>query len=83
MVLRLEKKGSIYSAWYSTGKGDFELLGSTEVVLSDIKAGLITCEGEEASGGDRIAQMMGIGSTDADKPFKVMFDYFNIMNAGN
>jgi beta-glucosidase len=83
IVFRLEKKGSIYRAWYSTVEGNFDLLGSTEVVLSDIKAGLIVCNGGEDYGGDRVAQMMGRGSAMEDMPFKVMFDYFNIMNAGN
>ena len=83
MELRLEKKGSVYKAWYSTGESDFKFLGSTNVVLSDIQVGLITCDGGGVPGSDRIAQMMGISSDEADKPFKVMFDYFNIMNAGN
>lgn len=83
IVLRLEKRGSIYRAWYSTQEGNFELLGFTDVVLQDVKAGLFACNGGEAPAGDMVAQMMGISSADADKPFKVMFDYFNIMNAGN
>jgi hypothetical protein len=83
ITLRLEKQGSRYSALYSTGEGNFMLLGSTDVILSDIKAGLIACDGGATPGGDRVALMMGINSVDADKPFKVMFDYFNIGNAGN
>jgi beta-glucosidase len=83
ITLRLEKKGSRYTAWYSTGGGNLELLGSTDVILSNIRAGLIACDGGTAPGSDMVALMMGINAVDADKPFKVMFDYFNIGNTGN
>ena len=83
ITLRLEKKGSRYTAWYSTGGGNLELLGSTDMILSDIRAGLIACDGGATPGGDMVALMMGINAADADKPFKVMFDYFNIGNTGN
>jgi hypothetical protein len=83
IVLKLEKKGSRYTAWYATGGGDFVLLGSTDAVLSDIKAGLIACDGARTPMGDLMAQMMGMNAIVADKPFKVRFDYFNIGNTGN
>ncbi|MCJ7446806.1 MAG: glycoside hydrolase family 3 C-terminal domain-containing protein [Bacteroidales bacterium] len=83
MVLKLEKQGSRYTAYYATGGKDFELLGSTDVVLRDIKAGLIACDGGDTPGGDMAALMMGITGVDANKPFKVYFDYFLIVNAGN
>ena len=83
ITLRLEKKGSMYTAWYSTGGGNLEFLGSTDMILSDIRAGLIACDGGVAPEGDMVALMMGINAADAAKPFKVMFDYFNIGNRGN
>ncbi len=83
MVLRLDKKGSTYTAWYATGGKDFELLGSTDVVLKDIKAGLFACDGEKAPTSGMAALMMGPDAIDAEKPFKVNFDYFHIVNTGN
>lgn len=83
MVLKLEKEGSRYTAYYATGDKDFQILGSTDVVLCDVKAGLIACDGGDTPGGDMVAQMMGVTGVNADKPFKVNFDYFRIVNAGN
>jgi beta-glucosidase len=81
MVLKLEKKGSKYTAYYATGGKDFELLGSTDVVLRDIKAGLITCDGANNANGGLFAQSGN--AADAKKPFKVKYDYFDITNTGN
>ena len=83
ITFRLEKKGSRYTAWYSTGGKDFVLLGSTDVVLSNIRAGLIACNGGVSHGGDLAALMAGNNTADANKPFKVRFDYFQIGNAEN
>jgi beta-glucosidase len=83
IVLRLEKKGSRYTAWYATGGGNFVLLGSTDIVLSDIKAGLIACDGVSSSMGGMPAMFMDTLAPGARQPFKVRFDYFNIGNMGN
>lgn len=84
IVLRLEKTGSIYSAWYAENPGaDYHLIGSTDLVLSDVKAGIIACDGGAPGRGDLVAQMMGISSAGETEPFKVMFDYFVIASAGN
>jgi hypothetical protein len=83
VLLKLEKKGSRYTGWYSTGGKAFQLLGSTDAVLCDIKAGLIACDGAEIPGGGIMAMMMGAGSSEAEKPLKVKFDYFHIANNGN
>ena len=83
VILRLEKTGSHYTATFSTGEDDFVLLGTTDVVLSDIKAGIIACDGTGQNSGDIVAQMMGINAGGEEQPFKVMFDYFVIANAGN
>jgi hypothetical protein len=82
MVLKLEKEGSRYTAYYATGDKDFQFLGSTDVVLCDIKAGLIACDGAPSPMGGLMAQIMG-GQAEAEQPFKVRFDYFNIGNTGN
>lgn len=81
MVLKLEKKGSKYTAYYATGGKDFELLGSTDAVLRDIKAGLISCDGAVNPNGGLFAQSGN--AADANKPFKVKYDYFDITNTGN
>ena len=81
MVLKLEKKGSKYTAYYATGGKDFVLLGSTDAILSDIKVGLIACDGAKNPNGGLFAQLPA--ASGADKPFKVKFDYFDITNTGN
>jgi beta-glucosidase len=79
--LKLEKKGSSYTAYYSTDGESFMLLGSTEAVLSDIRAGLIACNGAAPSGrrspSFRMQQQRDI------EPLKVRFDYFRIENTGS
>ena len=82
LSLRLEKEGSIFTAWYSVGGNDFRLLGTTEAFLKDAKAGLIVCNGAEPQVSNMVAQMMGIGGAAAQEPFKVGFDYFNVENTG-
>jgi hypothetical protein len=80
IVLKLVKQGSKYTAWYATGGKEFELLGSTDAVLHDIKAGLLACDGGEAPKG--MFPQAG-NAADANKPLKVKFDYFDITNTGN
>jgi len=83
IVFKLEKKGSDYFAYYSTGGESFELLGSTEVILSDVKAGLIVCDGADIGGGnDLISQMLGQMGTGEVPEFKIKCDYFRIENTG-
>ncbi len=83
VIFRLEKTGSHYTASFSTGGDDFIPLGSTDVVLSNIRTGIIACNGGQARQGDIVAQMMGINNGEPEQPFKVMFDYFVIANYGN
>jgi beta-glucosidase len=83
IVFRLEKKGSKYKAWYVIDGKDPVFVGSTDAVLSDIKAGLIACDGAAQQGGDIVARMMGLNAAGQDKPFKVMIDYFIIGSSGN
>lgn len=80
-VLKLEKKGSKYTAYYSTGGNDFKLLGSTQAVLSNINAGMIANNGT-GPGGGRFAFMMPAQDEDTE-PLKVQYDYFRIENTGS
>jgi beta-glucosidase len=79
LFLRLKKEGSIYTAWYSLDGEKFELLGTADILLKDIKAGLIVGDGI-------ITQSMtstfwfDSDTTKPDSPFDVSFDYFRISN---
>lgn len=79
LTLKLEKKGSIYTAYYSLDGKTFELLGTANILLKDIRAGLIVCDGI-------VTQYMkstfwfDSDATKPDTPFDVSFDYFRIKN---
>jgi hypothetical protein len=81
LYLRLKKEGNAYTAYYSLNGTTFELLGKSELLLKDIKAGLIACDGI-------ITQSMtstfwfDSDTTKPDTPFDVSFDYFHITNSG-
>jgi beta-glucosidase len=81
LLLQLEKKGSIYTAHYSLDGKNFEKLGTADMLLKDIKAGFIVCDGI-------ITQNMkstfwfNSDTTKPDTPFDVSFDYFHITNSG-
>jgi hypothetical protein len=81
LILKLEKKGSHYTAYYSLDGSKFELLGSAVALLNDIRSGLIVCDGI-------ITQYMksifwfDSDTTKPDFPFDVSFDYFRITNNG-
>jgi len=81
LILKLEKKGSVYTACYSLDGLKFETLGTADILLKDIKAGIIVCDGV-------ITQNMkstfwfNPDTTKPDTPFDVSFDYFRITNRG-
>ncbi len=81
LYLRLQKKGSTYTAFYSTDGVKFVELGENDILLKDIKAGLMVCDGV-------ITQSMtstfwfDSDTTKPDSPFDVYFDYFRIKNSG-
>lgn len=81
LILKLEKKGSLYTAYYSLDGNTFELLGTADLLLKNIKAGLIVTDGI-------ITQYMksifwfDSDTTKPDTPFDVSFDYFRITNSG-
>jgi beta-glucosidase len=81
LVLKLEKKGSKYTAYYSTGGEAFKLLGTDQTLLKDIKVGLIACDGI-------ITQSMtstyyfDSSTNKPDTKFDVSFDYFHVTNSG-
>ena len=81
LILRLEKKGSLYTAYYSLDGTKFNMLGTASALLKDIHVGLIVSDGI-------IAQYMksifwfDSDTTKPDSPFDVSFDYFRISNNG-
>ena len=81
LIIRLVKTGSVYAASYSTDGDKFEILGTANILLKDIKAGLIACDGT-------VTQYMkstfwfDSDTTKPDTPFDVAFDYFHIENRG-
>lgn len=81
LILKLVKKGSIYDAFYSLDGVKFETLGTANILLKDIKAGLIACDGI-------VTQYMkstfwfDSSTNKLDTPFDVSFDYFHINNSG-
>ncbi len=81
LILRLEKKGSIYTTSYSLDGETYETLGTADILLKDIKAGIIVCDGV-------ITQNMkstfwfDSDTTKPETPFDVSFDYFRIENSG-
>ncbi len=81
LYLRLEKRGSVYTAAYSLDGDQYQTLGSADILLKDIKAGLMVCDGV-------ITQNMkstfwfNSDTTKPDSPFDVSFDYFHVENTG-
>jgi hypothetical protein len=81
LLLKLVKKGSTYTAFYSVNGKDYEKLGASDLLLKDIKAGLIACDGV-------ITQSMtstywfDSDTTKPGTPFDVSFDYFHIKSSG-
>jgi beta-glucosidase len=81
LFLKLEKKGSIYNAYYSWDGVKYELLATADIMLKDIRAGLIACDGV-------VTQSMTStfyfdkSTNKPDTPFDVSFDYFRITNSG-
>lgn len=82
LILKLEKKGSIYTASYSLDGQKYETLGTANILLKDIRAGLIACDGV-------VTQYMkstfwfNSDTTKPNSPFDVSFDYFHIENRGS
>ena len=81
MVLRLVKKGDTYTASYATPGNNFRTLGIAKSLLSDIKAGIIACNGSPSGVGSFMPMDFGTQQA-AGTPFEVRVDYFHIKNTG-
>lgn len=81
LILKLEKKGDLYSASCSADGKEFKPVGTVNIVLKDVQAGLLVCDGVVPA---RMGGFNRPATTPApvEKPFDVAFDYFHITNSG-
>jgi beta-glucosidase-like glycosyl hydrolase len=83
LYLKLEKKGDLYIASYSVDGQKFESVGNTSIILKDIKAGILICEGVPDARMLRFMNRDGQSQqTVPQSPFEVSVDYFHIKNSG-
>jgi len=81
LILKLVKKGNVYTAFCSADGKKFEKVGSADVVLKNISAGLIVCDGAMPARFGGFRRFMP-QSNEPKTPFEVAFDYFHIDNNG-
>jgi beta-glucosidase len=81
LILKLEKKGSLYTASCSSDGKNFKTVGTADIMLKDVKAGMITCNGVAATGTGNFpgAQQQ---TAQPETPFEVAYDYFHIISKG-
>jgi beta-glucosidase-like glycosyl hydrolase len=81
LVLKLEKKGSLYTASCSSDGKNFKTIGTADILLMDVKAGMIVCDGVAPA---RMGGFPGMNqqTNQPQTPFEVAFDYFHITNKG-
>lgn len=84
LILKLVKNGSIYNASCSSDGKNFKTVGSAEIMLKDIKAGIIVCDGVPDPRFARFREMPGMPQQqmEPETPFEVSYDYFHITNTG-
>ena len=86
LFVKFEKKANQYTASVSADGKKYTTVGSAKVLLTNIKAGLIVCEGAadpRARGFQGMPGRPGQQAAEPDKtPFEVMYDYFRITNSG-
>jgi hypothetical protein len=81
LVLKLEKKGSLYTASCSPDGKNFKAIGTADIMLKDVKTGMIVCDGVAPA---RMGGLPGMEqqTNEPQTPFEVAFDYFHIVNKG-
>ncbi len=81
LIFRLEKKGSLYTAFCSSDGKNFTKIGTADIMLKDVKAGIIVCDGVAPA---RMGNFPGMEqqTNQPQTPFEVAFDYFRITNSG-
>lgn len=81
LFLKLVKTGDVYMAYCSSDGKKFDEVGKANVVLKNINAGLMVCDGVTPPQMARYRRFMQQDSL-PDTPFEVAFDYFKITNKG-
>jgi hypothetical protein len=83
LLLKFEKKGSLYTASCSSDGKNFKTIGTAELLLKDIKAGMIVCDGVPMARSGNFPAMPGQQqASEPQAPFEVSYDYFHIINKG-
>lgn len=85
LYLRLEKKGDTYTASCSVDGRRFTPVGSANILLKDVRAGILACDGAPDARLSRFMNMPGRNQQQAQPqaPFEVSVDYFHIKNSGS
>ena len=80
VVLKLVKKGNLYTASCSPNGRKFQTVGTADIMLKNIKAGMIACNGVTPARRNNFR--FNQQPTQPETPFEVAFDYFHITNEG-
>ena len=86
IYLKLDKEGSIYTAYYSVDGKSWIQAGQVEVSLKDIQAGVMACQGVmnmRMGMGGMGMRPGGAAAAPAQQnsaPFRAWFDWFRIKN---
>jgi beta-glucosidase len=81
LVLKLEKKGDLYSASCSSDGKNFKAIGTANIMLTDVRVGMIVCNGVPPTGRGNQGFPQQTAQPDTT-PFEVAYDYFHIANKG-
>lgn len=82
LFMKLSKKGTKYSASYSIDGVDYKSVGTADILLKDIQAGVMNCEGTLDP---RMAWFLSRGGnqqSSPETPFEMSVHYFHIENSG-
>ena len=79
LIMRLEKKGSLYTASCSSDGKSFKTIGTADIILKNVKAGMIVCKGSDEGIPSYLRTQM---PEPPQGDFDVSYDYFRITNTG-
>jgi hypothetical protein len=82
LILKLDKKGTLYTASCSSDGRNFKAIGTADIMLKDVKAGMITCDGVAPARMGNFPGMQQQQPSQTETPFEVAYDYFHIVSKG-
>jgi beta-glucosidase-like glycosyl hydrolase len=82
LILKLDKKGTVYTASCSSDGKNFKEVGTSDIMLKDVKAGMIACDGVAPARMGNFPGMQQQQTSQPETPFEVAYDYFHIVNTG-